>query len=185
MHSPKGVVLAASASIGAPCLFLPAGPAATVLLGHSFFVPGESKRNSIDRLRRQLEWLRRAYNPISVPQLLQQLEEGTVPDRAVVVTTDDALLDVYEVSKEFKTFGVPLAVFVCVGWVQSEGESAPDRLIEAVTAIHWYNGPDSKVDLGNGLSFELTESKKAANIDRILKERGSIEPYLWTLCAKI
>src|SRR6185312_10507518 len=32
---------------------------------------------------------------------------------------------------------------------------------------------------------ELTESRKPAIIDRILKERGSIEPYLWTLCAKI
>jgi peptidoglycan/xylan/chitin deacetylase (PgdA/CDA1 family) len=154
-------------------------------LGHSFFVPRESKRDSIERLRRQLEWLRCAYNPISVPQLLQKLEQGTVPDRAVVVTTDDALLDVYEVSEEFKSFGVPLAVFVCVGWVQSEGESAPERLIEAVTALHWYNGPDSKVDLGNGLSFELTASKKPAIIDCILEERETIEPYLSTLCAKI
>lgn len=185
MHTPKGVVLAASAAIGAPRLFGSAGPVATVLLSHSFFVRGESRRQSIDRLRRQLDWLRRAYEPMSVPQLLEKLEGGAVPEGAVVVTTDDALLDVFEVSKEFKAFGVPLAVFVCVGWVQSEGETATDRLIEAVTAIHWYNGPDSRVDVGNGLSFELTSSKKPAIIDHILKERESIEPYLGTLCAKI
>ena len=185
MHTPKGVVLAASAGIGAPRLFQPMGPVATVLLSHSFFVPGESRGHSIDRLRYQLDWLQRNYRPISVPELLQSLGRGTVPDGAVVVTTDDALLDVYEVSEEFNAFEVPLAVFVCVGWVHSEDRSATDRLIEMVTAIHWYDGPDSRIDLGNRFGFELTKSTKTAIIDNILMKRDSIEPYLDELCDKI
>lgn len=185
MHTAKGVALAASAAVGAPRFFRSASPAATVLLGHSFFVPGESRRHSIDRLRRQLDWLRHNHRPISIPQLLQGLEKGMIPDGAVVVTTDDALLDVYEVSEEFKAFGVPLAVFVCVGWVHSKNDSAADLLREIATAIQWYAGPDSEIDLGNTFRFELTSSKKAAIIDHILKERESIEPYLEELCAKI
>ena len=130
MHTPKGVVLSASAGVGAPRLFQATGPVATVLLSYSFFAPGESQRHSIDRLRRQLEWLRRNYRPISVPQLLQELEKGAPPDGAVVVTTDDALLDVYKVSEEFKSFGVPLAVFVCVGmgsFGKRNGNRPPQR----------------------------------------------------------
>jgi len=185
MHTPRGVALAASAGTGAPRLFRSRTPVATVLLGHSFFVPGESRHYSIDRLRRQLDWLCHNHRPISVPQLLQGLEKGMIPDGAVVVTTDDALLDVYEISEEFKAFGVPLAVFVCVGWVHTKRDSAADLVMEIATAIQWYAGPDSKIDLGNKFRFELTTSNKARVIDQILDERESIEPYLEELSAKI
>lgn len=185
MATLKGVALAGSVAFGVPWLFRRARPGATVILSHSYIAPDEPKSRSIDRLRRQLEWLRSAYKPISVPELLQSLAKGIVPDNSVVVTTDDARLDVYEVSEEFRNFGVPLAMFVCVGSVDSINRSEDVVLAEAVMLIQWYNGPDCKIDLGNRFSYELSASKKATNIDSIINERTSMLPYLEELCIKI
>lgn len=163
----------------------PIEPHATVLLSYRYFVPGEPKARSLDRLRRQLEWLRSAYRPISIPQLLKGLEQGTVPDRSIVVTTDDAKFDIYEVSEEFRNFGVPLAIFVCVGWVTLHDFSENDTLIRAVDALEWYRGPDTRIRFGNRYICDLSASKKAMNVDWILNERQSLLPHLEELCTKI
>jgi len=185
MATVKGIAVAGSAALGLPRLARYGGPAATVILSHRFFDPKEPRARAVDRVRRQLEWLQSAYRPISVPDLLHKLAVGALPDRAVIVTTDDARLDVYEIAHEFKSFGVPLAMFVCVGWVSSEAQSADDLLAQAVSAVQWYGGPSEKIALGNGLSFELTAPNKAGNIDRILSDRTSILPHLEELMTKV
>jgi peptidoglycan/xylan/chitin deacetylase (PgdA/CDA1 family) len=184
MTDLKGVVVAASAALGLPRLFGPDGPAATVLATHKFFNENESRDHSIDRLRMQLEWLRSECRPIGVSDLLQNLAGGTVPDRAVVMTIDDAQLDAYEVVDEFRNFGVPLAMFVPVGWV-ARFEESDDLLVHVITAIEWYAGPDSKIELANGSKFELSAAKKAANIDRILSERELLSPHLEEMYSKV
>jgi 1,6-anhydro-N-acetylmuramate kinase len=59
-------------------------PAARALLSHKFLTPNEPKSQSLDRLRRQLEWLQSAYKPMSVPDLIAQLVEGNVSDNSIV-----------------------------------------------------------------------------------------------------
>jgi hypothetical protein len=129
--------------------------------------------------------LRSAYRPISIPELLKGLEKGGVPDRSIVVTADDVKLDVYEVSEEFRNFGVPLAVFVCVGWVTLHDFSENDTIIRTVDALEWYRGPDTRIRFGNGYVCDLSASKKSSSIDWILSERGSLLPYLEELRTKI
>jgi hypothetical protein len=181
----KRLALVSSAAFGAPRLFKRAQPTATVVLSHKYFFPDEPKVRSIDRLRRQLEWLRRAYKPISVPELVNGLVKGIVPDNSIVATTDDALLDVYEVLEEFRSFEVPLALFVCVGWVPSDDFSEGNALIRVVNAIQWYQGPDARIRFGNRFSCDLAATRRSANIDWILNERASLLPYLEELCLKI
>src|ERR1035437_7409643 len=104
MVTLKGITLADSAAIGAPWFFGSTQPAATVILSHRYFLANEPKSRSRDRLRRQLEWLQGNYNPISVTALIDGLAKRIVPDGSIVVTTDDAHLDVYEVAEEFRSF---------------------------------------------------------------------------------
>ena len=108
-----------------------------------------------------------------------------MPDRSIVVTTDDAKFDIYEVSEEFRNFGVPLAIFVCVGWVTLHDFSENDTLIRAVDALEWYRGPDTRIRFGNRYICDLSASKKAMNVDWILNERQSLLPHLEELCTKI
>jgi peptidoglycan/xylan/chitin deacetylase (PgdA/CDA1 family) len=186
MTGLQGFAIAGSAVLGLPQLFgRPEGPLATVVLSHRYFMPNELRDRALDRLRRQLDWLRSAYRPISVSELLQNLAVGRLPDRAIVVTTDDALLDVYEVANEFRNFEVPLAVYVCVGWVVNEEKSARDWLSYAISAIQWYDGPNCRIELTNGSSFDLSAAKKAANIDQILSEQDLLAPHLEELCSKV
>src|SRR4051812_16012484 len=63
---------------------------AASLLFHNFFPEGENKKDGIDRLRRELDWICANYIPISLPQFVASLATATLQDRAVLVTSDDA-----------------------------------------------------------------------------------------------
>ena len=168
-----------------PRLLTPDAPAARVLLSHRYFAPDEARERSLDRLRRQLDWLRTAYHPIGVPELLQALANGTVPDGAIVVTTDDALLDVFDVAGEFRAFEVPLAIYACVGWIGADGSSATHLLASSISSIEWFEGPDAVLELSNGFRLELSTTNKPANIDRILAEMTSLLEHTDELHDKI
>jgi peptidoglycan/xylan/chitin deacetylase (PgdA/CDA1 family) len=129
--------------------------------------------------------VRNAYKPISIPELIEGLTKGVVPDSSVAITTDDAHLDVYDVAVEFSNFGVPLAVFVCPGWVALQDWSESDALIRAVNAIQWYEGTDARISFGKIFSCELSASRKSANIDWVLSEQALLLPHLEELCIKI
>jgi peptidoglycan/xylan/chitin deacetylase (PgdA/CDA1 family) len=160
-------------------------PSARAILNHNYFFPGEPKQHSIDRLRRQLDWLQNVYEPTGVPELLEGLQKKVVPHNSIVVTTDDACLDIYEVSEEFKKFGVPLAVFVCVGWISLHDFSESDSLVRAVDALEWYRGPDTRLHFGDKYTCDLSAAKRSENIDWILNEREILWPHLEELCTKI
>ena len=177
--------LVGSAALGVPRLLRRSKAAATVLLSHRYFSGSEAKSRSIDRLRGQLEWLQGAYKPISVSTLINGLAKGDVLNDSIVVTTDDALCDVYEVCEEFRNFGVPLAIFACVGWVGSQAFVENDALIQAVNAIQWYEGPDARITLGGKFNCDLVPSKKSENIDWILNERELLLPHLEELYFEI
>lgn len=158
----------------------------SALLFHRFFDPDEPKHRGIERLRRELDWLRTNYTPISLPQFIHCLRYGDFPDRAVLVTTDDALIDLLAVHDEFRAFNVPLSVFVCVGWTASESKgSGEDLVARAAAAIQWYEGEDLLIRLGGGRGFALSPANKVGNIDRLITERTELLPYLEELCNRI
>jgi peptidoglycan/xylan/chitin deacetylase (PgdA/CDA1 family) len=162
-----------------------AQPSARALLRHEFLVDGEPKTRSLDRLRRELEWLRKTYGPMTVPNFVSGLVNGIVRDNSLCFTTDDVRLDVFEIAEEFRNFDVPFAVFVPVGWVASQDSSECGALIEAVTLIQWYEGPDVTINFGNGIACHLSPTRKAENVDWILYDLESFSPHLEELCIKI
>jgi peptidoglycan/xylan/chitin deacetylase (PgdA/CDA1 family) len=187
VRSGRRLALSASALLGTHRWFRPRAEAsASVLLFHRFFEPGEPHKKGIERLRRQLAWLRQRYTPVSLPRFVQSLESGSLPHRAVLVTSDDALTDILHVVDEFKAFDVPLSAFVCAGWTAaaSQGTGA-DLMARAAAAIQWHEGPDVEFRLGSGRSIHVSPPTKAKVIDQLIVERDEWMPDLEELSSRL
>lgn len=160
-------------------------PFATTLLRHRFLFDHESRASSINRLRRELGWLRETYHAISIAELITNVGCRNLTRNSLVYTTDDAHPDVFDVAGEFAAAGVPLAMFVPIGWVTTDSISETDAVVEAVTSIQWYEGADVTIDFGTRFSCNLSQSQKAAQIDWIILNQEELRPHLEELCAKI
>lgn len=187
VQAARRLALTASAGLGVSNLLRPRSqPFVSALLFHRFFDPGEPRRQGIERLRRQLEWLRANYTPIPLPQFMEGLRSGVLPERAMLVTSDDARTDLLEVIDEFKAFEVPLAVFVCAGWTASaSGGTGADLVARAAAAIQWHEQADVEVRFGRDRVFSLSRASRAQNIDRLITERDELTPDLEELCDRI
>ncbi|MGY4602899.1 peptidoglycan/xylan/chitin deacetylase (PgdA/CDA1 family) [Bradyrhizobium sp. USDA 4474] len=161
------------------------GPSATALLFHRFFAESETRRAGIDRLRRNLDWLCSKFFPISLPEFVAGQRQGSLPDSAVLVTTDDAELDLLEVAEEFAKYKTPLSIFACAGWtaIASAGTGV-DLLARATANIAWYEGDEVEVSFGSR-RMTLRRDLKDRNIDSLIAEREHVLPCLEELCVKI
>ena len=161
------------------------GPSASALLFHDFFAAGESRVAGLDRLRRQLGWLRDTFTPISLSQFVAGLETGTVEDHTLVVTADDTLLDLLDVVDVFKTFEIPLAVFTCVGWTAAASRGTGDDVVaRAASALEWHQHDAVEIPFGDGRTFALSPATKADLIDTLILERDAMAPHLAEFCER-
>ncbi len=111
-------------SLPPPLYAAPKGPGVTVLIYHRF---GEEKypttNVSEERFREQLAYLMmNNYQVISLLDLVSALEHHTpLPEKAVVITIDDAYRSVYEVAWPIlRSFGYPFTVFPYVQGVEEK-----------------------------------------------------------------
>lgn len=101
-----------------------AADSAVVLMYHRFGdarFPATNIR--IEQFRGHLEYLRaNAYTVIPLERLISSLEaESPLPDKAVVITIDDAYRSVYEIGHPIlKEFGVPYTLFVSTDALDEE-----------------------------------------------------------------
>ena len=160
-------------------------PSVTALLFYRFFAEGETRQAGVDRLRRNLDWLCANFVPISLPEFIAGHCRGSLPYSTVLVTTDDASLDLIEVADEFANFNTPLSIFVCAGWtaVASAG-TGEDLLARAVSNIEWYDGDGVEISFGSR-QLVLQQDSKSRNIDTLIAERELVSPDLEELCAQI
>jgi len=159
-------------------IFIGGSGGLTTLLYHGFFFNGEDKSHALDRLRRQLEWLRRNYQPLTLGEFLECLASGKVPPKSLLVTADDAKLDVMDVHEEFAAFGIPLTIFVCAGWTSQASALDSDGLLACVVAtLEWYAGPALDLSIG-GHPLVVSRSSRETAIDQILASKSSYAPHL-------
>ncbi len=78
---------------------------------------------------RQLIYLRKHTTPVSLSEAVAKLRNGTIPDRAVVLTFDDGYANnLHHVLPLLKKYDVPATIFVSTSYVES-GELFPfDKL---------------------------------------------------------
>jgi peptidoglycan/xylan/chitin deacetylase (PgdA/CDA1 family) len=66
----------------------------------------------------QLEFLRRNTHPMSLPNLLQAVEDNNLPPRAIALTFDDGYADVlYQAKPLLEEYQIPATVFVATGYL--------------------------------------------------------------------
>jgi len=113
------VFLLASGLVYSPSLL--SADSFTTLMYHRF---GEDKFPStsirMEQFEAHLEHLKeKSYNPITLEQALAFIRDGAeLPDKAVLITIDDAYLTVYtEAYPLFQEYGFPFAVFVATDGV--------------------------------------------------------------------
>lgn len=187
MNTLTGLAYALAGAPLAQRLFAVEPNGLTTVLYHRFFFDGEPKQRSRERLRRQLQWLRSAYNPLTLEQFHRALTAGVLPARALLVTADDAMVDLLDVHEEFRAAGVPLTVYVCTGWTAQASELEPDGLLaRVVTTIEWYTGPDVALSIGKeSRQIMIGRSHRSATVDQILASRGYYQPHLEELLAQV
>lgn len=90
-----------------------------ILLYHSVsnteteFVKGTNAWVPTSRFVQQIDYLRRRYRVLSLEAAVKVLREGTVPERAVVITFDDGFGDTFRVAHPLlQRFRVPATVFL-------------------------------------------------------------------------
>ncbi len=158
-------------SLGKSLLSL-AGNRLTTILFHQFFFEGEPVDYSRDRLKRQCEWLRRWFNPVTLSEATGGFSSDTLPGNPILVTIDDAKVEVLSVLDIFESFSIPISIFACVGWCAQEEPYDGDlnlSLARLVADIEWYRGPPMTILAGRE-RFVLGEGVQAADtIDRLLK----------------
>src|SRR5262245_1755138 len=77
----------------------------------------------------QLEMIRKHYMPIRLQQLVEALQGGEAPKRAVVITFDDGYADnLHKAMPLLEHYDIPATVFVTAGVVGSQREFWWDEL---------------------------------------------------------
>src|SRR6266498_6043084 len=146
-----------------------AGRDLTTILFHRFFFGSESAETSRDRLKRQCEWLRKRFTPVDLESAMVGLKENKLPPRPLLVTIDDAKIEILRVADIFAAFELPVAIFACVGWCSLESPDDDNLLARVVNVIQWYRGPVRTIETRWGqLKCGGSADETAAAIDSIL-----------------
>ena len=188
MISLNSLTIQAVAATGLQNVFAPpAESRLTTLLLHRFAFGGESWKTARDRLRRQLEWVRDAFTPMTLSQVETAFAHSSFPRRPILVTVDDAYTDMLEVAEDFRAFEVPAALFVCAGWSAQASEPEPDgRLARVVASIEWYRGAEISLALGQGaVQLRLSPDRRAQVIDALLSPQGDLSACVAELAERL
>lgn len=104
-----------------------------ILMYHRLSMDGRAGTIGVDRFREQMEILRDWFHPMTMTQLLEANETGSIPDNAVVVTFDDGYHDFVDhglpILKELR---IPATLFVTTGFVGGELWLWPDQIRYAI-----------------------------------------------------
>ena len=187
MRNLTGLAYAIAGSSLARQTFAPSENSLTTVLYHGFFFGNEAKSHARERLRKQLDWLRHTYNPLTLDQYQQAIAVGDLPPRSLLVTADDAMVDLLEVQDEFREFAVPLTVYVCAGWTaQASALEADGLLARVVTTIEWYAGPVATFQVGSeSRVILLGREHRSATIDQLLTSREYYAPHLEEILERV
>ncbi|WP_074816616.1 MULTISPECIES: polysaccharide deacetylase family protein [Bradyrhizobium] len=148
----------------------------TTILFHRFFFAEEPDVRSLDRLKRQCEWLRRHFTALSLDAATDALQTGRLPNRPLLITIDDAKVELLRVADIFAEFELPIAIFACVGWCAKESPDQDSLLARLVNELEWYRGPVRTIKTRKGsITVGAGALETAKAVDLILADRDGSE----------
>lgn len=155
-----------------------AGNQLTTILFHRFFFEEEPAERSRDRLKRRCEWLRNHFTPVSLDFATDALAKGTLPPRPLLVTIDDAKIEILRIADVFASFELPISIFACVGWCAKDSpEDEGGLLARLVNQIEWYAGPIKTIATSRGIITAGANSAETRSaIDLILSDPQAPPP---------
>jgi peptidoglycan/xylan/chitin deacetylase (PgdA/CDA1 family) len=159
----------------------------TTILFHRFFFGEEPVERARDRLKRQCEWLRNHFTPVTLDFATDALGKNTLPPRPLLVTIDDAKIEILRIADVFASFELPIAIFACVGWCAKDSPGDDGALLaRLVNQIEWYAGPVKTLTTsGGGITVGANAAETRKAIDLVLSNprvpASEIESILATL----
>jgi peptidoglycan/xylan/chitin deacetylase (PgdA/CDA1 family) len=101
----------------------------------------------VDDFHAQMDYLKSAYHPISLEKLVDSLETGDIPPRAVAVTFDDGYKSNYELALPIlREVGIPATIFVTSGFVSGD-DSPPAPMWPDLVTMMCLSIPEDDLDL--------------------------------------
>jgi len=100
------------------------------------FVTGMHVRTTPDEFEAALKFLTAYYTPVGLEEVLADQHGRNLPERAVLVTFDDAYASVWEVGAPLcKKYGVPAVFFLNAAFLDNK-RLAPDNLVCYMANVH-------------------------------------------------
>ncbi len=152
----------------------------TTILFHKFKFDEEPLGRARERLKSQCDWLQKNYTPLTLTAATESLRVGDLRNRPLLVTIDDAHLDILDVSDIFRSFDLPITIFVCAGWCANASPAEDDTaLARAVTDLEWYSGPEKELLFPCGrLMIQPDRQRGRETVKYLLKNHEDWRPYL-------
>src|SRR5262245_35792515 len=87
-----------------------------------------------DKFRRQMEFVKERYHPVSLKELIEHLTAGKkLPPRTIAITIDDGYRSNFTLAYPvFKEFGIPATIFLATDFIDRKDALWVDRLEFAV-----------------------------------------------------
>jgi peptidoglycan/xylan/chitin deacetylase (PgdA/CDA1 family) len=151
----------------------------TTILFHKFTFDGEPLAKARERLKYQCEWLKKNYSPMTLAAATDGLSGGRLPNMPLLITIDDAHIDTLDVFDIFRTFELPIAIFVCAGWCANASPPEDDtRLAGLASDLEWYSGPERELVLPCGrLVIQRDKRRRRETITSLIKSRKKWQPF--------
>jgi len=100
-----------------------------ILMYHRFSEQASPWAVSQAGFERQLQIIKRWFNPLTLTQLADAKARGQMPRHAVVITVDDGYRDFYEIAYPLlRHYQVPATFFVTTGFINRETWLWPDQV---------------------------------------------------------
>lgn len=152
------------------------GEGVRAILFHHFFFEDEPADRARERLKRQCDWLCRNFSLVTPKDLQRGLAANLLSPKSLLVTIDDAKLEILRVLDIFQSFDIPICIFACAGWSARETTrlASPDIALATVVAnIEWYRGSPLGLNVeGQAFRIGASDDQKARAIDAILSCPG-------------
>lgn len=107
-------------------------PKAAILMYHRIIdLPNDPYKVAVspDNFAQQMEHIKRKYQPISLPEMVEAIQKNAMPRKAVVVTFDDGYFDNYTNARPIlEALQIPWTLFVTTNLIGSKCDTWWDEL---------------------------------------------------------
>jgi len=140
----------------------------TTTLFHRFRFDGESRAQARERLTRHCDILVRNFTPVDIERAIEIVTDaGQAGPSPLLVTIDDAKLEILDMADIFARFEIPVAMFACTGW-SAQDDTMEDAVHRLAMALRFYIGDTREITVGDR-RFTLDHTGNLDLVDALIE----------------